>query len=397
MILLTFLGTGNYQETTYKIDDKEYRTPFIQEVLVKHFKIDEVIVYATPEVKEHKNLNELKNLLNNLNVRINVVDIPNVEEEKDLWTLFKNIYESVPKEKEIILDITHSLRYLPFLGFLILLFLKETKNIKISGVYYGAYEVSRKLGYSPIIEVTKAIELSNWIFATKSLKEYGKADEFKNLINNKSFVNTLINLSNSIYYNHNLWTLEKANELNNKKKLIEEISSNLPPVEYLKEDIFSFTDFGYKIRRRNNISELNKDILIKLFKVAEYQYSIELIPQFYQSIREWIIDYILYLANLTDNWLDYENSRMIAENAIYKLIDENKKIDNNIKEEVTQIEKIILEKGIKEDLVRAWNLIQNTRNTLSHAGRRKNLENLNNYKENAKEIINICKKLLEKI
>ncbi len=182
MILLTFLGLGRYVDIIYRYKDKELTSKYIQEALINFFNIDRVIIYATPEVKEHDNLKNFLRILNEKKINYDIIEIPNVEKEDDLWVLFKKIFESVPENEEIILDITHSFRSLPFLGFLILLFLKEVKNIKINGVYYGAFEMSKKLGYALIIDLSKAIDLANWVYATKNLKKYGKADDFNELV-----------------------------------------------------------------------------------------------------------------------------------------------------------------------------------------------------------------------
>ena len=117
MTLLTFLGTGDYKEAKYYYEDKTnyFQSKFIQEALMNIFNEDKMVVFVTPQAIVHKNFEELLEKFPNLKS----VEIPVPKSEEEFWKLFEIIIESVDEGEEIIFDITHSFRSIPFIGFLI--------------------------------------------------------------------------------------------------------------------------------------------------------------------------------------------------------------------------------------------------------------------------------------
>ncbi|WP_456416594.1 CRISPR-associated DxTHG motif protein [Methanocaldococcus sp.] len=120
MTLLTFLGTGNYDEVKYYYGDKTnyfkyFKSKFIQEALMNIFNENKMIVFVTPQAIVNKNFEELLEKFPNLKA----VEIPVPKSEEEFWKLFEIIIESVGEGEEIIFDITHSFRSIPFIGFLI--------------------------------------------------------------------------------------------------------------------------------------------------------------------------------------------------------------------------------------------------------------------------------------
>ena len=99
---------------------------------------DKVIVFTTEEAyKENwldssNNRHGLASALKGYSVRagaeISCRSIPDGQNEKELWEIFRIILDSLEEGEEIILDITHSFRYLPMLTFIVLNYARAVKN-----------------------------------------------------------------------------------------------------------------------------------------------------------------------------------------------------------------------------------------------------------------------------
>jgi len=59
-----------------------------------------------------------------------MVDIPDGKDEDELWKIFSIIVDEVQPGDEILFDITHGFRSLPFIAFLTVAYLKEVKGAK---------------------------------------------------------------------------------------------------------------------------------------------------------------------------------------------------------------------------------------------------------------------------
>src|SRR5690606_7835290 len=87
---------------------------------------------------------ELESLSKKKGFQVENIGIPEGHNEEELWEIFKTILDQLEEGDEIILDITHSFRYLPMLTFIIINYARIVKKCSLKAVYYGAFEV---LGY----------------------------------------------------------------------------------------------------------------------------------------------------------------------------------------------------------------------------------------------------------
>lgn len=227
-ILISPLGVGRvtgeneksvreYKKARYKIENKQYEDSFVASALYKHLKLDEIIFIGTVksiweeayrffyEEKTGKELDgeelkyylELADKIKPLNSKsnLNELDLSPLEkilgersrcvlikyglDEGELSENFERIIQlvySLKKGDEIYIDISNSFRSLSMFLFLVLSFIKDLaaeKEIKISGVYYGMLEVSRELGYAPIVDLKSFFEVTDWIKGGYSLQNYG--------------------------------------------------------------------------------------------------------------------------------------------------------------------------------------------------------------------------------
>ncbi len=114
MKLLTFLGTGNYQSTTYVWDGKECTTEFAPVASCHFLQPQQLIIFVTSDARG----THLGKLTSQLPEGVSVVarDIPTGQDEKELWEIFSAVAGTVSPKEEVAFDITHGLRSFPSSG-----------------------------------------------------------------------------------------------------------------------------------------------------------------------------------------------------------------------------------------------------------------------------------------
>ena len=116
--LVTFIGTGDYKEVSYQYGEHHCVTNIAPIALIKWFHPEEVIILLTDLASQNKNWHDLEEYLKSNSVTYHSVPIPDGKSEHEIWQLFSIIAEKLSEDDEIILDITHGFRSLPFLALL---------------------------------------------------------------------------------------------------------------------------------------------------------------------------------------------------------------------------------------------------------------------------------------
>lgn len=249
-VIISFLGTGGYsdreskcrgeyRETTYFIDNKEYVNSFVSNALKEHYKAEKIIyigtlksmwdvVYDTyidaPDDEVWENISESINSFNHKtdlskgNDIIKSFDktiispilvrygLNNQENEENIKQLFE-IEKLLNNGDEILIDITHGFRSMPIVLVGVLNFIIENfkKKIKISKISYGMLEVSHEMkGRTPIVDLDVLLELQANAKASHEFSEYGNAYIYSELVKDvdASMSRILLDLSFAKSLNH---------------------------------------------------------------------------------------------------------------------------------------------------------------------------------------------------
>ena len=128
----------------------------------------------------------------------------NEKEIKDNIENVLGIVNDVEIGDEIIVDITHSFRSLPLIIMTLLFYLKTVYNpkVNISHIYYGMLEVSKELGYAPIVDLKQVLEVTDWTLGAYSFHEFGISRQICKLIKDKSLSSTLERFSSLLSLNY---------------------------------------------------------------------------------------------------------------------------------------------------------------------------------------------------
>lgn len=183
MKAISFLGPTDYKTVTYTYRDQEFTTRLFPEALFHFFPdLQQLYVFATPTVQSHPNLAQLRERVPP--DRLTVVPIPEGHTEEELWDIFSALTEVVAEREEVVFDITHSFRSIPFLTFLAAAYLRAARRARIRAVVYGAYDARPKddPGPRPVFDLTPFVSLLDWLAATNQFIHTGDAQYLARLL-----------------------------------------------------------------------------------------------------------------------------------------------------------------------------------------------------------------------
>lgn len=189
MVLISVIGTGTYQPTTYQFNGKQSETsPYIIKAINDLFKPDKTFVIMTEQAETaHKsNLEQV--------CEFEMIQIKAGKNEQELWDMFQVVADIVPENQNIIIDVTHGFRSQPMLLLAIAIYLQVTKNVKVDYILYGAFDAKDENGISPIFDLKPFLDLISWSFATDNFIKKGDATLLSELI---------INIHNQAYKSKN--------------------------------------------------------------------------------------------------------------------------------------------------------------------------------------------------
>ncbi|WP_373500892.1 TIGR02221 family CRISPR-associated protein [Desulfococcus sp.] len=214
-VYISFLGTNDYVECIYEsgIGDAKNPVRFVQETTLSLFSEnanadDRGFIFITDEARKknweddgqrdrekkcNKQCQGLKNRIDLLNLPfpVEAIPIPEGHSEEEIWDIFQLVFGILKEDDEVVFDITHAFRSIPMLAIVILNYARVLKNIRLLGIYYGAFEA---LGPSwevakmpveerraPLLNLSSLNRLMEWTFAVDRFLEAGDAKEVSRL------------------------------------------------------------------------------------------------------------------------------------------------------------------------------------------------------------------------
>lgn len=186
MKVLSFLGTGNYQETTYAHEGRQCRTRFFPVAACELFGPDELVLALTSGARD-KWWSELSTELAQgyPQLQLTEVPIPDGSREEEIWQIFDALVEQFSPRDEVIIDITHGFRSLPVLAVIAATYLRVARNVTVQRLVYGAYEARTTDGpdgRSPVFDLTPFLTLLEWSAAADLFTRTGNAEPLAGLL-----------------------------------------------------------------------------------------------------------------------------------------------------------------------------------------------------------------------
>ncbi len=180
MKLLTFLGTGRYDETVYVLDTREQSARYAPVASCAFLRPDELIVFATKDAQDAHG----DSLRAAVSVPVTFVPIPLGANERELWEIFECIGNAVQPRDQVAFDITHGLRSSPLIGLLAAAFLRAGLDVNVRAVLYGAFDVGKVVspGRTPMFDLSPMLALLEWANAADRFNRTGDARYLANLV-----------------------------------------------------------------------------------------------------------------------------------------------------------------------------------------------------------------------
>lgn len=356
-ILISPLGVGGrfkdknsadreYQEADYRIDGKSYKNRFMASALYEHFQLDGIIFIGTvksmweeiyrffSEKNGYKfdenywlSLAEKIDTMNHQS-ELDTLEISSVKKvlgdrsecilikyglnEEEVWENLDRVFQVInllQNGDEVYIDITHSFRSLSLFLFLILTFIKDlpqNENIQISGVYYGMLDISREMGYTPVIDLKLLFDMTDWIKGSYILNNYGDGSIISRLLKEQGeakVADQIKQLSSSININYLSAIRERAKPLNASLKTL-----SIPgPFKYIQNTLTQF------IKKVSNPSDNESDFQLKL---AGWYFDNDRYATGYITLTEAIIT---YLCEIYGKNIDKKEDREAMKNVLFEV------------------------------------------------------------------------------
>ena len=179
MRLLTFLGTGNYDEIPYRLHGQECRTLLCPIAIARITGATEIVAFVTDQARE-KWFNELEQQAAAFDATCRPVSIGLPADEAGMWDLFRSVHSELTGPS-VALDVTHAFRAIPFVAMAVAGFARATNSNAVEAIYYGAYEAKGPDGVVPIIELTSLVSVLDWTAAVGAFQRYGDASMISEL------------------------------------------------------------------------------------------------------------------------------------------------------------------------------------------------------------------------
>lgn len=392
-VLIAFLGTNKYTPCNYELNGKgkvsnvRYIQEALASLLCKDWTVDDrIVIFLTKDAKAVNWIDNgykgedgmpntgLKTRLDTLKLNAKIIpkDIQEGKKEDEIWKIFDSILDQINKDNEVIFDITHAFRSLPMLAVIILNYAEVLKNIKIKGVYYGAFEALgsndeiKKMNIedrnAPIFNLTPFVHLFKWTNATANFLTYGDAKDINKLTNEEKD-ETTINLSEELrQFTQSIQTCRGCAiikfDIKNLKELVEHRSS-VKLINPLLDEIYT------------KIENFNDNDVKNGYAAVEWCIEHNLIQQGYTFLQETMISEIVEKQYGSDKMTDKPKRELVSQAFNIKC----RKIPESEWKEPAKINKEDIQKIIDcldDNFVRMFDKISQYRNDIDHAGFRSN-------------------------
>jgi len=182
-ILLSFLGTGNYQPVRYRLGQRIARATRLSAAAIGELLPDHRPVLLATREAYAKNWEVVEASFAALGLASpQRVEIPSGKSEAEIWKTVEILVSAVPEGASVILDVTHGFRAQPLLVYATMGLLAEMGHARTERILYCAYEARDDEGIAPIFDLSPLLELGAWSRALADLRRYGYATPLRQLL-----------------------------------------------------------------------------------------------------------------------------------------------------------------------------------------------------------------------
>lgn len=302
-----------------------------------------------------------------------VRNLPDGNNEAEIWGIFNRVFEKIQKEDELYFDITHGYRYLPMLVLVLNNYAKFLLNVSVKSITYGNYEISNK-GTKPglIVDLLPLSVLQDWTFAAGQYMDNGEVKHLVDLSIRQAKLNDLMNLLEEVVKERqtcrgiSLITSESLAPLKSGLNTISK--TQIPPLTHILDKI------------KKSLEDFTEDENVKNgYAAAKWCISNKLYQQGVTILMETIFTDVCMntgYAWKTRRWRDAAaGSFKIKMDNIpeerWQYSQSEKEGTNNRKQKYEAYKKMLASERL-QDLSNLYNKAYDLRNDIDHAGMRTN-------------------------
>lgn len=285
---ITFIGTASYEETTYTCNEGSCTTKFMPVATAVIFKPDELYVLETQQAKA-KNRADLEKEFGGVGFsEVSFERIPEGNTLDEFWQIFGIVAKLVEPKDEVIFDFTNTFRSIPLLSLLAAAYVRVVvEDVTIKRILYGAYQKGQV--ETPILDLTLALTLLDWINATTSFRETGRAN-FGALLHSDAQLadvgKQLKALSTNLYTSRTAAILSSAHELQGGLAGVQ----TTPEMEPFRMLLGQIGDDAAKMALANPTKkEHAREALEKMLNLIDWYIEKEMVNQALTYAREWLV------------------------------------------------------------------------------------------------------------
>ncbi|WP_298047723.1 TIGR02221 family CRISPR-associated protein [uncultured Bacteroides sp.] len=207
-VFISVLGTGFYASCRYRkggfvsSDTRFIQQATLEQLKVKDWRETDTVLFLLTEGAKKNNWNEsiefrknlkigqdepycgLHTVLKNMSLpcRIQELHIPDGKTEEEMWEIFNLLFDVLQEKDELYIDLTHSFRYLPMLVLVLENYAKFLKDIEVSHISYGNFELRDiEKNEAPMVDLLPLSTLQDWTFAAADFIRNGDVDRLNQL------------------------------------------------------------------------------------------------------------------------------------------------------------------------------------------------------------------------
>lgn len=210
-VFISILGTSIYNTCRYKYQEQiSSNTVFVQQAIMELLQVcawkerDTAIFLLTEQAKK-SNWNKsitarvrggesvpyrgLASVIEDmrLSCTIDPLNIPNGNDEYEIWEIFQLLFERMRDGDEVYIDLTHSFRYIPMLVLILSNYAKFLKKITLRSITYGNFEArDRVTNIAPVIDLLPIATLQDWTFAAGQFMNGGDTQAIHQLCRDRT-------------------------------------------------------------------------------------------------------------------------------------------------------------------------------------------------------------------
>lgn len=391
MKLLTFLGIGRYEKTTYVWGNHECTTPFAPAASYQFLKPDELIVFLTEEAEEKIYPGFQETLPSGLIVR--PVPVSLGKNEAELWGIFAQVSKAVQPGETVAFDVTHGLRSFPLIGLLAAAFLRSGLDVDLKAVIYGAYDVrdnSVTPNRTPMFDLSPMLSLLEWASAADRFKRNGDARSLAQLLKQQQkdlavlsqgdkdiltnagrlggLADDLGNVSEGLHLIRPHQVMQHAASLEKRveqaRPVLEQVAAAGPFSLVLNDVAQAYAPLAYATPRQDG--DIHQTLAVERTLIHWYKER-HLWMQAVSLAREWLVSWMMVQLGLTN--LTQHSARQRVENVMGGEASEFKKAREKKRPYLPVFLSFLPE---LENMLSLWSTLGDVRNDIDHAGMRDN-------------------------